>query len=226
MSVASKTKSTTNGSSRSSRLSSLSNAPLHEQYKNRYRQNGSGNGNGSARKDGADHSSHTQSNGHHTDLSFLGPRLHHLVTRLETQLESQSEKSGWSGTLSRILLEKGLWLEEHLEEEFDLRTNAIGGLDNMWILLSSISNFNPVCTATYTFKKNVELVNVEETIDKQVKTFPKYKQILVNTGRRWHGSTFVDDPDWSVKKHVFEESLPEPAGRKELDDYVSDAKVC
>ncbi|UZJ57086.1 hypothetical protein CBS101457_006406 [Exobasidium rhododendri] len=214
--TSSKSRPKVNGGSRSSRLSSLSSTPLHEQYKNRYRQNGNGSSNGNGRY--TDHKS-DKSNG--SSSSFLGPRLHKLVTDLERQLELQSERSGWSGSLSRVLLEKGLWLEEHIEEEIDLRTNAIGGLDNMWILLSSVSNFNPVCSATYTFKHNVELAKMEETVLQQVDTFPKYKQILANTGRRWHGSTFIDDPNWSVKRHVFQESLPEPAGRKELDDYTA-----
>lgn len=213
MSTQSKAKA--NGGSRSSRLSTISNAPLHEQYKNRYRSNGNGS------KTSNDHNGHNKEIQQQQQTSFLGPRLHKLVQELEQRLEIQSERPGWSGTLARQLLDRGLWLEEHLEEELDLRINAIGGLDNMWILLSSISSFNPVCCATYTFKENVKLSKVEETIFKQVETFPKYKQILKNTGRRWHGSTFVDDPDWTVQKHVSEESLPEPAGRKELDDYVS-----
>lgn len=205
----------TNGGSRSSRLSTISNGQLHEQYKNRYRPLQS-NGNGHAHANGSAATSGTS-----TPLSFLGPRLQLLASDLEERLEAQSEKPGWSGNMARNLLERGMWLEERLENEVDLRTHAIGGIDNMWLLLSSISSFNPVCCATYTFKDGVTREGVEGMLEKQLKLFPKYKQVLRNTGRRWHGSTFVEDPNWDVKRQIFEESLPEPAGRKELDDFVS-----
>lgn len=208
------------GTSRSSRLSTLTNGQLHEQYKNRYRpssQNGGTNGQANGTHEKTEEDDITEKR----EKSLLGPRLHKLAQDLQERLEAQSEKSGWSGTLSRNLLERGTWLEEKIESEIDLRTHAIGGLDNMWLLLSHISSFNPVCCATYTFKDNVSRKGVEAMLEKQLKLFPKYGQILQNTGRRFHGSTFIDDPNWDVGRHIFEESLPEPAGRKELDDYVS-----
>ena len=197
-----------NGGSRSSRLSSITSGRLHERYSTSNRRNGRNGASNGGRQ-------------HGTDRSLLGPHLHKLACNLEERLAEQSERPGWGGTLARWLLDRGLWLEEHIEEEFDLRRSAIGGLDNMWILMSSISSFNPVCSATYTFKTNVEVAKVEEVIHKQVERFPKYKQVLRNTGRRWHGSTFEDDVNWSVKRHVFEEALPEPAGRAELDDFTA-----
>jgi hypothetical protein len=206
----------TNGGSRSSRLSTISNGQLHEQYKNRYRPLQT-NGNGHAHANGGS----AATSGTSTPLSFLGPRLQLLASDLEERLEAQSEKPGWSGNMARNLLERGMWLEERLENEVDLRTHAIGGIDNMWLLLSSISSFNPVCCATYTFKDGVAREGVEAMLEKQLKLFPKYRQVLRNTGRRWHGSTFVEDPNWDVKRQIFERNLPEPAGRKELDDFVS-----
>lgn len=237
MTSTAKSNGNTNGSSRSSRLSTLSNGSLHDQYNDRYRHtNGNGHANGhpvSRLKEevimsdgGASPGTMTPRGTHFArDLTFLGPRLHNLAIELEDRLETQSEKPGWGGRLARELIDRGMWLEEHIEEEIDMRLNAIGGLDNMWILLSSISSFNPVCAATYTFKQPTDLETVYKVTYKQVETFPKYKQILSNTGRRWHGSVFVDDPNWDVKKHVFMEHLPEPAGRKELDDYVSDRAI-
>jgi hypothetical protein len=94
-------------------------------------------------------------------------------------------------------------------------------IDNMWLLLSnSTSSFNPVCTATYTFKQPPSMDGMRAALGKQVELFPKYKQRLANVGRRWHGASFVDDPHYSVDRHLFEEDLPGEAGKRELEDFV------
>lgn len=153
--------------------------------------------------------------------AMLVSRLEVLSEAIEDRLERLSEHPGFAGDLARQILKQGIWLEKHVEQEWALRKEAIGGIDNMWILLSSVSKFNPVCTATFIFHGKVDATKLGEAIDQQVEIFPKYKQVLRNRGRKFHGSIFVDDPNWDVRRHVIHYSLPEPAGRKELDEFVS-----
>ena len=40
-------------------------------------------------------------------------------------------------------------------------------------------------------------------------------------GRKFHGARFEDDPYYNAHNHVHTTSLPEPAGKRELDDLVS-----
>lgn len=154
--------------------------------------------------------------------AYLGQKLQSLADSLEDRLEDQSKKTGWTGDWARQLIQRGLWVEEHLEQEWELRKDAIGGIDNMWILLSSVSAFNPVCAASFVLKGKIELKSLEEIAKRQVEIFPKYRQILTNTGRKFHGSTFVDDPNWDVKRHISIYSLPQHAGRKELDAFTAE----
>lgn len=154
--------------------------------------------------------------------AFLGQRLQTLALALEDRLDQQSDKPGWHGEWARQLIDNGQWVEDRLEEEWEMRKEMIGGIDNMWILMSDSAAFNPVCTATFVLKGRVEREELEASITRQVDTFPKYKQILTNMNRKFHGSMFIDDPNWNVKRHIEVRSLPEPAGRRELDDFTAE----
>lgn len=153
--------------------------------------------------------------------SGFGQKLQWLSGSLEARLSKLSNQPGWAGGMARRLLTHGHWVEEHVEEEWTLRRDAIGGIDNMWILLSSVAHFNPVCTATFVLRGKVEPKQLEKVIERQVEIFPRYKQVLRNTGRRFHGSTFENDPNWDVKRHISTTSLPGAAGNRELDELVS-----
>lgn len=90
----------------------------------------------------------------------------------------------------------------------------------MWLHLSSYE-FNPVCAASYTLRG---VPTTEELLDcykALVDNFPKYASKLTNTGRRFHGSTFEPDPKFDIRNHISFQSLPAPAGPKELDDYIA-----
>ncbi len=62
-----------------------------------------------------------------------------------------------------------------------------------------------------------------DQLTKQGEKFPRYRQRLEGTGRLLHGATFVDDPDFNILDHIRVKSLPEPAGKRELDALVCDA---
>lgn len=80
--------------------------------------------------------------------------------------------------------------------------------------------FNPVCTSTYTFDKEIEPDDLRDALERQCRLFPKYRQRIA-----WHGlskaPTYEDDPHFSIDRHFTVVRLPEPAGPEELDDFVS-----
>ncbi|KAF8587875.1 hypothetical protein K439DRAFT_1385418 [Ramaria rubella] len=96
----------------------------------------------------------------------------------------------------------------------------IGGIDNMWLLLGEVADFNPVCAATYTLGAKLSLKELEKTAFRLANKFPKYKQKLISLGRNWHGPHFVTDPCFDLKKHVHVATLPHPAGEAELNEFM------
>jgi len=119
-------------------------------------------------------------------------------------------QKGWTGGV-------GAWLRKEITE----RRETIGGIDNMWLLLSDVSDFNPVCAGTYTFEAPLKYADLVQTALDMANDFPRYKQRLTSRGRRWHGARFEADPDFKIENHVHATILPAPAGKKELDDLVS-----
>lgn len=61
--------------------------------------------------------------------------------RLQLSLSDQERIGGLPGWLARKLLSAGDWIEREVEE----RRQTIGGIDNMWLLLTDDVDFNPVC---------------------------------------------------------------------------------
>lgn len=53
------------------------------------------------------------------------------------------------------------------------------------------------------------------------KKFPRYHQRLADVGRWFHGARFEDDPYFDINNHAHVVRLPEPAGKRELDEFVS-----
>lgn len=60
-----------------------------------------------------------------------------------------------------------------------------------------------------------------QSAERQAEKFPKYRQRVTSVGRRFHGARFENDPDFDMSKHIHAVTLPEPAGKRELDDLVS-----
>ncbi|KAN0065023.1 hypothetical protein ACQY0O_001486 [Thecaphora frezii] len=108
-----------------------------------------------------------------------------------------------------------------VQTEIDSRVSAIGGFDNMWLLIQDISAFNPVCSGTFTFQGPVKPELLRAALLRQAETFPRYKQRLVNAGRLWHGPRFVDDPNFDMDNHLTVRQLPGKAGVEEFDAFIS-----
>ncbi|KAL9937761.1 hypothetical protein V8E36_003306 [Tilletia maclaganii] len=135
----------------------------------------------------------------------------------------------------------GAWVQHALREEWDLRSNALSGLDQLWLLLSPpevgglASNdgarskrrgygFVPTCAATYIFEGDepVTYEAVREAVDRQAEAFSRYKSILTNLNRRFHGAVFVEDPNWSIDRHIETVELPKGSGQVELEAFIAD----
>ncbi|KAI0703948.1 wax ester synthase-like acyl-CoA acyltransferase domain-containing protein [Earliella scabrosa] len=102
------------------------------------------------------------------------------------------------------------------------RRQMIGGVDNFWLQLADITDFNPACTSVFIMRDHVTVEMMAEQLTRQAEKFPRYRQKLENVGQLFRGPTFVDDPDFSVLNHIHVRRLPEPAGKRELDALVGE----
>ncbi|TBU30100.1 wax ester synthase-like acyl-CoA acyltransferase domain-containing protein [Dichomitus squalens] len=113
---------------------------------------------------------------------------------------------------------------DFIAQEATERRQMIGGVDNFWLLLSDITDFNPVCACTSVciLRDYVTVEKVAQQFTRQSERFPRFRQKLESVGRLFHGPTFVDDPDSNVLNHIHVRRLPEPAGKRELDALVGE----
>ncbi|CBQ73480.1 conserved hypothetical protein [Sporisorium reilianum SRZ2] len=155
----------------------------------------------------------------------LGSAIHNVAERTESALQRIAQQQHHGGLLSRAAqsaLGAADYLERLLQWEVFSRANAIGGIDNMWLLIDGISAFNPVCVATYTFKEPAKLSDLQEAVLKQVGHFPKYTQKLADVGRFLHGTVFIDDDEFDIANHMQAHTLPGSAGKRELELFASE----
>ncbi|KAK0552306.1 hypothetical protein OC861_005793 [Tilletia horrida] len=234
-----------------------------------------------------------------TPRTLLGQTVRNSLTKLEDRLSSlaaDESSTSWAGDLARSLLSTGNWVRNAVEEEWELRANAVSGADQMWVLLSPpefgpphLSSasaswapregqeqerependddgaskerrrrrvvghhphhhhhhchrrqprrgfaFVPTCTATYLFERedtdseprqdgesSISKSALREALQNQADTFPRYKSVLRNTGRRFHGAVFREQREFSVDNHIQYVRLPEGSGQDELEDFVA-----
>ncbi|KZT64591.1 hypothetical protein DAEQUDRAFT_678332 [Daedalea quercina L-15889] len=136
--------------------------------------------------------------------------------KLQWSLVDLERTGGLTGWVARILLSAGDWIDKELEE----RRQTIGGIDNLWFLLTEAADFNPVCASTYTLKGKLTLEQLYAVARRQSEKFPKYKQRVTSICRRFHGARFEDDPDFDLKNHIHAITLPDPAGKRELNELM------
>ena len=154
----------------------------------------------------------------------IGQTLHHAVERAEVALAklAQQQEHKPVGKIAQWLIHHVTRLEQALQHEIYSRTNAIGGLDNMWLLINDISAFNPVCMGTYTFAETPDKERITQSMLSQLSAFPKYTQKLADTHRLFHGAIFVDDPEFDITNHIQVHKLPGDAGKLQLEKFASE----
>ena len=65
--------------------------------------------------------------------------------KLQWSLVGLERNGGLTGWVAKNLLSAGDWIDKELEE----RRQAIGGIDNMWFLMTDAADFNPVSSLFY-----------------------------------------------------------------------------
>jgi hypothetical protein len=116
---------------------------------------------------------------------------------------------GLTGRLNRHLGNA----RKQVSTEVAARRNAIGGIDQMWLLMADATDFSPVCASTYTFKGKMTREKLRSVLEIQSDKFPKYRQRLSNVRRKLHGAGFEDAPDFDVDKHSAPVACPLPRTR-------------
>lgn len=162
------------------------------------------------------------SSGHNTPT--LSTAIHNVAEHTEDAIQRVAATQPNGGIMERVAKQAiniADYIERLLQWEIFSRVNAIGGLDNMWLLIDGISSLNPVCTATYTFKNPAKLDKLKEAMLEQIGHFPKYTQRLADVGRFFHGTVFINDEDFDIDRHIRAYSLPGDAGTRELEAFAS-----
>ncbi|CAL1698680.1 unnamed protein product [Somion occarium] len=151
------------------------------------------------------------------DLAYIDDDENAVEEKLQSSLSDLERTGGAPGWLASKLLSAGDWVEREVEE----RRQMIGGIDNLWLLLrEATSDFNPVCACTYVLRGKISVEMLQHAMIRTDKKFPKYHQRLTSVGRKFHGARFEDDPNFDMNNHILMAQLPEPAGRRELDDFM------
>lgn len=154
----------------------------------------------------------------------FGATVHNVAEKAEDALQkiADQQQGKPAGKWVQYVIDLGTALEQRIQYEIFSRSNAIGGIDNMWLLIDGVSSFNPVCTATYTFTEPVSAEDWKKALERQIGHFPKYTQKLADTGKFFRGTVFIDDQEFDVDNHLRGDRLPGKAGKKELEQYASE----
>jgi len=138
--------------------------------------------------------------------------------KLQYSLSDMERTGGLVGWCASKFLSAGDWIERELEE----RRQTIGGIDNLFLLLTDATDFNPVCACMYTMRGQLTIDDLRNAVRRLHAKFPKYGQRVTSVGRKFHGARFEDDPYFDINNHVRTTRLPEPAGKAELDELMGD----
>lgn len=87
--------------------------------------------------------------------------------------------------------------------------------------LERVTAFNPVCSSTYTFDRAIDVEELRESFRKQCDVFPKYRQRLAFRPSWFSGPYYENDPNFSLDRHFQVVDLPDPAGPRESNEFVS-----
>ena len=98
-----------------------------------------------------------------------------------------------------------------------LDRERMSGVDTAWLRMEHPTNLMMI-VGIMVFKEKVDFKKLEITLEQRFLTFPRFKQKAVQdpTGAWWE-----DDKTFDIKNHVKKARLPGKAGKKELQEYVS-----
>ncbi|KAI0741746.1 wax ester synthase-like acyl-CoA acyltransferase domain-containing protein [Daedaleopsis nitida] len=164
------------------------------------------------------HEHHTAVNGHVSSPDTPASYYYGEDSNLPPAPEDVERKLNRVGSFGEVAQRVAHLISQEATE----RRQIIGGVDNFWLLLSDITDFNPACTSVFIMRDHLTVEMLAEQSIRQAEKFPRIRQKLQSVGRLFRGPVFVDDPDFNVLNHIHVRRLPEPAGKRELDAMVAE----
>ena len=98
-----------------------------------------------------------------------------------------------------------------------LDRERMSGVDTAWLRMEHPTNLMMI-VGIMVFKEKLDFRKLKITLEQRFLTYPRFKQKAVQdpTGAWWE-----DDKKFDVKDHIRKAKLPGRAGKKELQEYVS-----
>lgn len=98
-----------------------------------------------------------------------------------------------------------------------LDRERMSGVDTAWLRMEHPTNLMMI-VGIMVFKEKLDFKKLQTTIEQRFLSYPRFKQKAVQdpTGAWWE-----DDKKFDIKHHLKKAKLPGRAGKKELQDYVS-----
>ncbi|MBL8523097.1 MAG: wax ester/triacylglycerol synthase family O-acyltransferase [Betaproteobacteria bacterium] len=98
-----------------------------------------------------------------------------------------------------------------------LDRERMSGVDTAWLRMEHPTNLMMI-VGIMVFKEKLDFKKLRTTIEQRFLSYPRFKQKAVQdpTGAWWE-----DDKKFDIKHHLKKAKLPGRAGKKELQDYVS-----
>ena len=96
--------------------------------------------------------------------------------------------------------------------------SRMSGVDTAWLRMDRATN-PMVITAVMTFRKRIALPALKKVIVEHFLVFDRFRQLPVEGtgGHYWESAA-----DFDLERHVHRVALPRPAGKRELQELVSD----
>ncbi len=98
-----------------------------------------------------------------------------------------------------------------------LDRERMSGVDTAWLRMEHPNNLMMI-VGIMVFKEKVDFKKLQTTLEQRFLSYPRFKQKAVQdpTGAWWE-----DDKKFDIKNHIKRAKLPGRAGKKELQEYVS-----
>ncbi|MEP7156979.1 MAG: wax ester/triacylglycerol synthase family O-acyltransferase [Betaproteobacteria bacterium] len=98
-----------------------------------------------------------------------------------------------------------------------LQRERMSGVDTAWLRMEHPNNLMMII-GIMVFKEKLDFKKLQATLEQRFLAYPRFKQKAVQdpTGAWWE-----NDKNFDIKNHVRKAQLPGKAGKKELEEYVS-----
>lgn len=150
--------------------------------------------------------------------------MQRIITVIHFYLLVVASSDTLMSPLLRFIVSPIFSLLSTVQAEYKSRRDAVGGIDHVWLSLSHYEGFNPVCIASFTLGSQPDEQEISARWTTLAAQCPRFACKLTNMGHLFRSPVFVPDPAFAMDNHLMYTSLPEPAGRKELDEFIADLR--